>query len=610
MKLDVRILKCLSTMGDNGDKRGGGKRTRWAGADEVEGEGEIDGGLGVPAPAPAEAAGKRVEGEMQSAVVKSTKQEVIGRFIGGWGEKCFNEEMFLRGAHGRRQQRRREGDAVVATADEIDETDEEDDEDDDGRGLVSAGWGSGHDGSAIEILDVTFVPRDTARTEPGLGLRNRSQRLLEYHERRVAILGFPSSFTTPAAGASSIAARSASPSKTVSPSTKRKRMYYDHRPRYLRNPSILDDTFMRYQHEFEAVEAQEEEEVLRLVGKRQRHGRTRDDASDVGEYDAMHSRTVVLGSGAETDGDVAGGFTYNPTIFRSILFPTPNHRSVFRHGQQPSRKRRRTDEKRESNTMDVDIDTISDGALHLQSHSPTIVSPAAPSLALLRPLVLEGGKETYLLTPRSSSSELQYDLAIVDRSSSSFSPTPITARSPQNLLPIINDLAVSVPTPAAPAVAMKPEVKMAAPEIIINNEDDGLDSPLPGTSPLSSPPTISRSPSRSRSRAVSAGPVREEGEVAEEEVVEENVRAKSELRSNSPASRLSTEAPLVTADLEVAADATKDINTTTTTTTIRTIHRNLGLHNLRFTDKGVQVLSDADTGVILELLIGRWKWAC
>lgn len=84
-------------------------------------------------------------------------------------------------------------------------------------------------------------------------------------------------------------------------------MYYDHRPRYLRNPSILDDTFMRYQHEFEAVEAQEEEEVLRLVGKRQRHGRTRDDASDVGEYDAMHSRTVVLGSGAETDGDVAGG---------------------------------------------------------------------------------------------------------------------------------------------------------------------------------------------------------------------------------------------------------------------------------------------------------------
>lgn len=57
------------------------------------------------------------------------KEEIVGRFIGGWGEKCFIREF--------------EG--------------ETDDEDNDGRGLVSAGWGSGHDGSAIEVVNVELV---------------------------------------------------------------------------------------------------------------------------------------------------------------------------------------------------------------------------------------------------------------------------------------------------------------------------------------------------------------------------------------------------------------------------------------------------------------------
>ncbi|KXN90677.1 hypothetical protein AN958_03962 [Leucoagaricus sp. SymC.cos] len=62
------------------------------------------------------------------------KEEIIGRFIGGWGEKCF--------VH----------DTNADTGDE-----EENSEENDGRGLVSAGWGSGHDGSAIEVLNVEFV---------------------------------------------------------------------------------------------------------------------------------------------------------------------------------------------------------------------------------------------------------------------------------------------------------------------------------------------------------------------------------------------------------------------------------------------------------------------
>ena len=31
------------------------------------------------------------------------------------------------------------------------------DHDDDGRGFFSAGWGNGHEGAGIEILDVAFV---------------------------------------------------------------------------------------------------------------------------------------------------------------------------------------------------------------------------------------------------------------------------------------------------------------------------------------------------------------------------------------------------------------------------------------------------------------------
>jgi hypothetical protein len=62
------------------------------------------------------------------------KEELVGRFIGGWGEKCFVKD---------------------EDAEMEDET--ENDEENDGRGLVSAGWGSGHDGSAIEVLHVEFV---------------------------------------------------------------------------------------------------------------------------------------------------------------------------------------------------------------------------------------------------------------------------------------------------------------------------------------------------------------------------------------------------------------------------------------------------------------------
>jgi hypothetical protein len=74
------------------------------------------------------------------------KEEIVGRFLGGWGEKCFNQMP----EKGRAVKTRRRDDVDVRG-------EMTDDEDDDGRGLVSASWGTGHDGSAIEILNVQFV---------------------------------------------------------------------------------------------------------------------------------------------------------------------------------------------------------------------------------------------------------------------------------------------------------------------------------------------------------------------------------------------------------------------------------------------------------------------
>ncbi|RPD57218.1 hypothetical protein L226DRAFT_536624 [Lentinus tigrinus ALCF2SS1-7] len=55
---------------------------------------------------------------------------------------------------------------------------------DDGSSLLSSGWGNGHDGAGLEVLSAQFVLPGTAHS---FGLRNRSQRLLEYAERRCAL---------------------------------------------------------------------------------------------------------------------------------------------------------------------------------------------------------------------------------------------------------------------------------------------------------------------------------------------------------------------------------------------------------------------------------------
>ncbi|KDR80813.1 hypothetical protein GALMADRAFT_60759, partial [Galerina marginata CBS 339.88] len=77
------------------------------------------------------------------------KEEVVGRFVGGYGERCFNPL----GKSGRVVGEEGDGDGGEEKGEEM----MFDDPEDDGRSLVSAAWGTGHDGSAIEIVGVEFV---------------------------------------------------------------------------------------------------------------------------------------------------------------------------------------------------------------------------------------------------------------------------------------------------------------------------------------------------------------------------------------------------------------------------------------------------------------------
>ena len=83
------------------------------------------------------------------------REEMIGRFTGGFGERCFHVlgkmgRMVGEGVVGA------EGEEGMEDGESIGEYDYDDPEDD-GRSLVSGGWGTGHDGSAIEIVNVQFV---------------------------------------------------------------------------------------------------------------------------------------------------------------------------------------------------------------------------------------------------------------------------------------------------------------------------------------------------------------------------------------------------------------------------------------------------------------------
>ena len=225
------------------------------------------------------------------------------------------------------------------------------------------------------------LQRGTAHKGPGLGRQNRAQRLLEYAERRAVVLGQTCTPPIRLAG-------------------RKRRRQWDNwpiKPRRLPNATVLDIIY----------EADEEEaDCLSLSAEK---------AREEAERRLMDVHTMVFGMGV-SPADVRIGYVnfllfficirwcsfyvvrykYVPALLQEVLFPSRSSNV----DAPPARKRRRLD-----HSEDVEM-------ANLPSAGP---SPAPD----LRPVVLETGKESYLLSPSllslpSSSGPCRvYDIALI-----------------------------------------------------------------------------------------------------------------------------------------------------------------------------------------------------
>ncbi|KAF9560088.1 hypothetical protein CPC08DRAFT_492123 [Agrocybe pediades] len=369
LRIEVRVLRCAGA--------GAGSVFAW-GIGKTAATGAV--GAGKNATNPSSTGNNAGAGDPPIV-----KEEVVGRFVGGFGERCFNPLGMIGGVAGEdAYELENMPDLGMEAEDpEMMMAMMYDDPEDDGRSLVSAAWGTGHDGSAIEIVGVEFVERGTAHTACGLGRRNRSQRLLEYQERRAAVLGqsFPSSTHAPAPHLDNLSNR------------KRRRGWdgFPVIPRRLPNATALDV--------IREVDEEEDEELMD----------TKPQLRVSEEEKLMDVRTMVFGMSAT--GEMRVGYKYVPSLLKEILFPTPRSSDV---DKPPPRKRRRIQE-----TEDVEM---ADGTSASANPNPDLQTGLANER--LRPVILETSKEGYLLIPnndafRSSASENQgkprraYDIALI-----------------------------------------------------------------------------------------------------------------------------------------------------------------------------------------------------
>lgn len=147
---------------------------------------------------------KRAEdlvGSTPAGKEKDKKEEVITRFVGGIGERYFGgdrpvvkplpsppEPQAVIKIPEREEEPKMliDGEVKFSPSMEDQAEDElESDFEDDGRSIESCSWGSGHDGSGIEIVGVEFVKSGLATK---LSRQNRAQRLWEYAAQRDHLL--------------------------------------------------------------------------------------------------------------------------------------------------------------------------------------------------------------------------------------------------------------------------------------------------------------------------------------------------------------------------------------------------------------------------------------
>ena len=118
--------------------------------------------------------------------------------------------------------------------------------------------------------------------------------------------------------------------------------------------------------------------------------------------------------------DTIHRYKYVPNLLKEILFPSPRSSSS---DQPPSRKRRRTQDSEDSIEMEIEDDN--------NIASTSSVSPQQGDI--LRPIILDTVKESYLLSPSSGDVRQTYDIALILEAEVVVEEEPPLVESERNL---------------------------------------------------------------------------------------------------------------------------------------------------------------------------------
>ncbi|THH21437.1 hypothetical protein EUX98_g8380, partial [Antrodiella citrinella] len=280
-------------------------------------------------------------------VVRVTRE---ARFVGGYGRECRSAAtgMGKKSASTKEKEKQKdkdkvkgetETDVVMPVSNEFEGGAEDDSEEeramlvkagygegyDDGRDLLSAGWGNSHDGAGMEILSAEFVKRGYARSHTR---HNRSQRMLEYAQRRAALgcgptcttltttTNLPSSSTP-----TTLSSSSYSSSQVIRPRKKRRL-----------NPEL--DVY---------ADRENVNQKGRLCA-----------IQDAEDQDVCAGYTITFSTGS---GGFEPAFQYTPSELRSIIFRDRDATSSSSSPSIPSPSSQRKSKRKRSGPREVVVDT-------------------------------------------------------------------------------------------------------------------------------------------------------------------------------------------------------------------------------------------------------------
>ncbi|TCD60149.1 hypothetical protein EIP91_010646, partial [Steccherinum ochraceum] len=439
---------------------------------------------------------------------------------------------------------------------------------DDGRELLSAGWGNGHDGAGMEILSAEFVKRGFAHSH---SRQSRAQRMAEYAARRSALGCGP--ILTPTATSTSTGAIPASPS---TPST----------------PSISSSTRSRKRRRLDPeLIVDPETENVRPTMKTA----VQQDAED---EDMCAGYTITFRAGPS---GFEPAFQYTPAELRSVLFPECSGSETH------SRKRKRSPLQQKSSssspTRTQQRDVLVETACERFWIAPEEDAPSSGGEDV--PMDVEGKEQRYLvaLVPR------RRDRVVVDGAAEgkSLSGPKTTRGAEQEKEKVGISASVVAAEEKGAGEGDKPvslggeDVQMAAPE-----SAEGSKEKETGEKSEASKPSGSKASEESKTGDEMAVDSTETGEEKTDRPAEPS---SVPLKDAPPPPPPTANKPALTSPTSPPPNSSPPVQ-------IQILHRNLTSSNFDFTKDGLSILENAETGTGTEgaqrkgwrMEARTWRW--